>query len=115
MLKHIALVAVAAACWSVPAAAQADPQSANVVMPGCRYVIADDNRRPDLRMFCMGVVRGVWVLLSDLRLVCSPPNATTGQAIRIVVQYVDARPQHHHEDIARLATEALINAWNCPR
>ncbi len=80
------------------------------MMPGCRAFVREDSSRPFNQGVCVGVVRTV---VSFSRDVCEPRDSTVGQAIRVVVQYIDSRPAQHHEDFADLAKQALKAAWPC--
>jgi hypothetical protein len=42
-----------------------------------------------------------------------PDGVTTGQEVRVVIAYIDARPARMHEDFRSLALEALRAAWPC--
>ena len=42
-----------------------------------------------------------------------PKGSTVNQGLRVVVRYIEARPQRMHESFAFLAIEALHNAWPC--
>jgi hypothetical protein len=44
-----------------------------------------------------------------------PIGANVGQALRLVVAYVDERPERMQEDFEKLALEALQQAWPCRR
>ena len=90
MFRVLVLCAVAIL---IPVAASADEDmvSANWVMPGCRdaatetYSVAHSFKR--------GLCAGVVGTIIDLRLgICAPPRTTTGQVVRVVTQYIDARP-----------------------
>ena len=35
------------------------------------------------------------------------------QTVRVVVQYIDSRPERMHEDFKKLALEAMKAAWPC--
>jgi hypothetical protein len=39
----------------------------------------------------------------------------TGQAVGVVVRYIDQRPERMHEKFMTLALEALQQAWPCRR
>jgi hypothetical protein len=39
--------------------------------------------------------------------------ATNDQLVRVVVAYIDARPERMHESFAVVALEALQAAWPC--
>jgi Rap1a immunity proteins len=43
-----------------------------------------------------------------------PPNLNWGQRVRVVIQYIDSRPERPHENFFDLAAEALRAAWPCP-
>jgi hypothetical protein len=42
-----------------------------------------------------------------------PDGVIVGQAIQVVVTYIEARPKRMHEDFRALALEALFDAWAC--
>jgi hypothetical protein len=111
------LVAVACLMLAMPvtsAQSQTDTSSANAVMPGCRSWLARDQRVNDLDQgLCAGQVEGIWGTAIALDRVCSPKGVILGQAIRVVVQFIDARPARMHERFTWLALEALIAAWPC--
>ncbi len=46
---------------------------------------------------------------------CAPAGMTSGQAYRIVVNYIDSHPARQNEMFTELAWEALIKAWPCPQ
>jgi hypothetical protein len=83
--------------------------SANRVMIGCRHAIAEDGQEAVTQGFCLGSISGVW----DFAGVCSPHGALLGQAVRIVVQYIDSRPTRLNEPFNALAGEALRATWPC--
>jgi hypothetical protein len=123
----------AALALTVTAASAAeDMGSANGVLPGCRGMLARSSNATDpLTMgLCAGIVRGiasmgsvavyVWNRVpldrkAPLAPLCMdiPEKVTTDQEIRVVIAYIDARPQRMHEDFADLALEALRAAWPC--
>ncbi len=116
--RWLGLAALCAGSVLLPAvaSAQVNPDSATWAMPGCRAAIY----KADTRMMtvdesflagaCHGMVRG---LLSADPGICAPNGSTQGQAVRVVVQYIDARPARQHENFVDLATEALRSAWPC--
>jgi Rap1a immunity proteins len=108
------------------AAEQQDTTSANTLLPGCRELL---DRKSDsggfLRGFCAGTVTeilafgGMLHSVSDVfvipRALCidAPAAVAAGQAVRVVVAYIDARPARMHERFDRLAIEALRETWPC--
>jgi hypothetical protein len=90
-----------------------DRASANHRMPGCRSAIApNDNSNPYMQGVCTGTVDALQFASVDL---CAPPESTIGQALRVVVKYIDDRPARMHEDFKILALEAMRAAWPCKR
>jgi hypothetical protein len=106
------IVLIAALMLSGETAFAVDRDSANYVMPGCRSSTADKNTDLFLLGLCHGIISGV-LYMSSLLQVCEPDGVTHGQEVRVVVQYIDARPARMHEDFRQLAFEALKAAWPC--
>ena len=61
---------------------------------------------------CTGIVKGLLFAAFD---VCKPARTTQGQAVRVVVKYIDDRPERLHENFKTLAAEALQAAWPCKK
>ena len=59
----------------------------------------------------MGVVSGIKQMVAAQNIICVPLNVTNGQATRVVVKYIDERPQRQHEAFAPLVIEALSGAF----
>jgi hypothetical protein len=93
------------------ASAQSDIGTASA---GCRDAISNTERNPYLRGLCGGIVRAIFHLESVLGF-CVPDRATVGQAVRVVILYIDQRPARMHEHFEHLAIEALRQAWPCGR
>jgi hypothetical protein len=100
---------------TMPARA-ADVDSANYLLRGCKAFIVRENTMPTpidamKQGRCVGLVDG----LSYTGNFCQPKGVTTGQAVAVVVKYIEARPERMHEDFGILALEALTAAWrNAP-
>jgi hypothetical protein len=63
-----------------------------------------------------GIVIGIETRSYELKAplpFCIPQNATNSQMVRVVIQYIDQRPQRMHEHFTALAYEALRTAWPC--
>jgi hypothetical protein len=96
------LVAVAcfmAATGATGAHSETDTNSANVIMPACEGFLAhkEHNLLSAYRQgICAGEVQGVWATASALGRVC-PPQATVGQAVLVVMRFINARPDRMHE------------------
>ena len=107
---------ITVALWAGQAWGQsAGNNSANNRMPGCRAAVQEDNSSIMYSQgFCMGTITTLFFFADQLPLPsCTPTGSNVGQALRIVVQYIDQRPARMHEDFMRLAMEALAAAWPC--
>jgi hypothetical protein len=109
-----ALLVAALLVWAGQAAGAEDDNSANYLLPACRASV-DTNYKHDLFIqgACAGMITGIRDMLHHSKVICSPDKATNGQAIRVVIQYIEARPERMHERFSLLAREALIAAWPC--
>jgi hypothetical protein len=66
--------------------------------------------------FCVGIVSALSYVGADLPpnvRSCRPDGATIEQAMRVVLAYIERRPQRMHESFKELALEALHEAWPC--
>jgi hypothetical protein len=92
----------------VPASAQ-DYSSANYILPGCQALLARSETVPWLQGRCIGLVDAIQYLsngTSDGTQCTHVPRGATGeQAIRVVVNYIGARPQRWNESFTSLALE----------
>jgi hypothetical protein len=101
-------------------AAQVDRHSANFVLPGCKTVIGEGREGINVaeQGYCLGVMDTLGLISSILNehswsCIEYPKGSTVNQGLRVVVRYIEARPQRMHESFAFLAIEALHNAWPC--
>jgi hypothetical protein len=98
---------------------QRDVRSANAIMPGCRNAIANEGHSNTAfdayqRGICRGLVGAMFYWRKYL-FFCAPEGATAGQALRIVVHFIDSHPARLHERFEDLAIDALQSAWPCKR
>lgn len=114
MFRVVVLCAVSILLPTV-ASAQVSPGSATWVMPGCRTYVNDAswNGTEFKAGVCTGIVRGIFFM--DAGGTCAPEAVTQDQMVRVVAQYIDARPSRQHESFSKLAVEALRAAWPCRR
>jgi len=89
-----------------------DPGSANHAMQGCRELVNQSNRDARLQTECASTVRTM-IYVATSRGICPPSGATVGQAVKVIVAYIDARPERLHEQFEPFALEALQQAWPC--
>jgi hypothetical protein len=94
---------------------QASEAATNQVIPGCRDFIDHTDRNPFLQGQCGGIIATIFYFGRTHFGVCRPVGSNVGQALRLVVAYVDERPERMQDDFERLALEALQQAWPCGR
>ena len=87
-----------------------DQLSANSKIVGCRNYISSSKDDLLLQGYCAGAVQALVEFAAGA---CAPKGATNMQGVRIVLQYIDARPARLHENFNKLAAEALRQAWPC--
>jgi hypothetical protein len=107
------LFGAALALTVTAAQAAEDTRSANYMLPYCRLMLGSGGIPPNNIShvaFCNGMVVGLSYAAEGL---CAPDGVTHGQLMRVVVQYIDQRPQRMHESFLMLAHEALRAAWPC--
>jgi hypothetical protein len=108
--------------WSSAGYAQNDSTSnGNTLLPACKNFISvagggviDAFKQGE----CTGVVRvllRVGEALAPKFQSCHPQEATLGQAVRVVIQFLETRPERLHEDFIPLAAEAMSIAWPCKK
>jgi hypothetical protein len=61
---------------------------------------------------CMGVIGGIFYWAESFE-VCTPEGANWGQALRVVVGYMERNPARLHLSFAELVVEAMREAWPC--
>jgi hypothetical protein len=116
----IAAIAISVGSTSTRAA------SANEVLPACKLYLSIIDRRgaaketevPHLMDAgeCLGAVYAMLNvsqgLAEDLKF-CPPLDTQPDEGVRVIVTYVEKRPERSSEDFTRLALEALRGKWPC--
>ena len=98
-------------------AAQADPPAvrhsytAEFYLPGCKDFIAGKSNFLGGR--CVGVIEVLDALSQDTKAFCTPETTNNLERMRIIVAYIEARPERMKEDFRLLANEAMAKAWPC--
>jgi hypothetical protein len=123
-MKTIATcAAVMALTITTAGAAEPDYATASVMLPACRMLekttpngvtaqrILDGAVCAGMMSALLSVARAR--MLDDRFCVNVPPGAIREQAIRVAVQYIEARPHRMREPFVSLAVEALHSAWPC--
>jgi hypothetical protein len=126
-VKKITLCLSLALAMPSMALSETRDDSANFVMHGCRDALSGDSHKTAYFQagLCTGAVMGIIFAgnvdcaalqkgyLTQAQGVDPPEGFTAEQATRIVVKYIDARPERMHEVFYLLAWEALSEAWPC--
>jgi hypothetical protein len=94
---------------------QASARSARNVMVGCEALLGAKDSELDAywQGGCGGEVLEAWDTGTALKLVCTPHEVILNEVVRIVVQYIAARPERMDERFSTLALEALRATWPC--
>ena len=92
-----------------------DIVSANYVMPGCRELVGGSQRELGLQGLCHGIVGIMFNFWRSQLGICFPDGTNVEQAVRVVIRFIDQRPERMHEEFFQLAIEALQQAWPCRR
>ena len=113
--RHAIGIAAALALLGQQGAASAQDVSANAMMPGCRDLMNASERNGSEQAKCLGIVRTMHYFARYYFGACNPDGATVGETLRVIVSYVDQRPERVHERFEDLALEAILEAWPCSR
>ena len=96
-------------------AVEPDYFSANYALPGCKKYIAEESAlKVDEKIYLAGRCAGIIHVISQPFVNgCAniPAQATMQQVMRVVVRYIEARPERMHESFMNLAIEAVRDAW----
>ena len=94
---------------------QAAARSARAVMVGCEALLAGKGfeQDPYWRGGCGGEVLAVWDNAAALKLACTPHGVALPEIVRVVVDFIAARPERMDELFTTLALEALTATWPC--
>jgi Rap1a immunity proteins len=102
------------------AKAEPDLNTANDLLPACKAYLEQHPKGGaplDIDQgYCVGLIYGIAYMMKDSSHAdCShiPDGATVGQVTRVVIHYIEERPNRLHEPFRQLAAEALANAWPC--
>jgi Rap1a immunity proteins len=101
---------------TMPASAQ-DTTTANQMLPGCKGLL-DNSMTSGVSVYqqgrCGGYVASLVYGVGEQEF-CSPKGVSIGEAVAVVIKYIEARPERMHEPFHALAIEALTAAWPCQR
>jgi hypothetical protein len=100
----------------VPASA-ASAMTGNDIYRGCELLVHPPASPPPakdilLQGYCAGAVTAV---VATNPSVCAPSGWITGQAVAVVLRFLDMHSDRLHESFFALALEALGRAWPCKK
>ena len=86
--------------------------TANDLLQDCKDTLLERTafRRPFYSGLCMGLVAGANYVDAKS---CAPEDANNSQLMRVVLAYIEVRPQRMNEEFMKLVLEALRSAWPC--
>lgn len=98
--------------------AQQNVNSGAALLAECKRFANDENANVNAlealqRGVCIGIISASWYHTAD-RSFCPPQSISTTQNTRVVVRYMEQRPQDQHLLLAELAERAFKEAWPCP-
>jgi hypothetical protein len=101
---------------SVPASAAATMTGSDVYR-GCVLLAYPPTSPPPsgdilVQGYCAGAVSAVALTSPN---VCPPSGWITGQAVAVVLRFLNMHPERRHESFFALALEALVREWPCKK
>jgi hypothetical protein len=87
-------------------------------LPRCKLVVRGPRTEREIvsATYCVGAVTalvGVAPLLPPRYRFCFPDDVTAGEAVQVVVAYLESNLSRLHEDFRQLAITAMRQAWPC--
>jgi len=105
------------------ALAQEDKDSASYMLRYCRAAAKNEalTRPADAAMagMCVGIIDGISLMMSDFppeekeKSSCPSRKVKLEQIVRVVITYIEARPERINENFRALVIEAIHDAWPC--
>jgi len=124
-LNWISYMAVAGLAMSL-GSTSAQAASANKVLPACKLYLSVVDRHGTASQSeishlmdageCLGAVYALLTVshtLAEPLKFCPPVEFDAEQGVRVVVAYIEKRPERVGEDFTTLALEALRSKWPC--
>ena len=86
--------------------------AANDLLQDCKDSLLERkvSPRPFYSGLCMGLVAGVNNIDAKS---CAPEDTAPSQLMRVVLAYIEVRPQRMNDEFMKLVVEALRSAWPC--
>jgi hypothetical protein len=109
---------ISAALTLVMGSAAAQPADSIVatgsLLQGCRALVENDPNGDPMQMgACAGAVRSAVDISRSLRRACPPADSVVLEAARVVIGFVDERPERKAEEFGPLTMTAIGYKWPC--
>jgi Ssp1 endopeptidase immunity protein Rap1a len=124
--KWISYMAVAGLAMRL-GCASANAANANEVLPACQLYLSVIDRHGSVTQSelshlmdageCLGAVYAMLAVshtLAEPLKFCPPVEFEAEQGVRVVVAYIEKKPERGREDFTTVALEALRSKWPCP-
>jgi Ssp1 endopeptidase immunity protein Rap1a len=110
----LALAALIGVAGSAAAQSAGGIIATGSVLAGCRALVENAPTGDMMQVgACAGAVSAVLDVSRSLRRVCPPPGGGVLDAARIVIMFVDERPERKADQFGPLALMALGDRWPC--
>jgi hypothetical protein len=112
------LAAVAATLLAITFCTPAAARSGNDMIKACHGVLEIDRPGANealIQGVCMGTVFTLMQLGPTALGFCPPSSSTNYQGVRVVLKFVEDKPERLNEEFVGLAIDALRQAWPCAR
>jgi hypothetical protein len=107
-------IAILVGTVGASAAQAADIVATAPLLMGCRAFVENDPNGDPMQMgACAGAVRATIDISRTLRRACPPVNDVVVEAARVVIMFVDERPERKREEFGPLALTAIGYKWPC--
>jgi hypothetical protein len=87
--------------------------SAEFYVEGCKDFLAGNSSFFAGR--CIGALEVLDALNDDTKMFCPPEGATNLQRAKVVVNYIETRPDRKNADFRLVANQAMAKAWPCKK
>jgi hypothetical protein len=107
------LFALAGATAQADSPATKRAYTAEFYLPGCKEFLTGQSDFLSGR--CVGAIEVLDALSQDTKAFCAPDDTNNLERVRIVVAYIEARPERMKDDFRLLANEAMTKTWPCKK
>ena len=114
MMRWITLVVLVCAMGSATAQLSDSIVATGPLLMGCRALVENDPNGDQMQMgACAGAIRAAVDISRSQRRACPPMNGVVIEAARVVIMFVDERPERKTEEFGPLTLTAIGYKWPC--